>query len=92
MSTSTETMYAVVRYYNYRKNQDFKILHIYRDIEKATYKTHQYAIKEYDASEVVNRVDEQHLYVEDVVVEYTAGSGYDSYVFAVIILPDIEEC
>ena len=87
-------MYAVVRYHNYRKELDMKVLNIFYDKEKAIKQAYEYAeieFKEYlDEEKIVDRVEQQWLFVYDAIVEYTIGDGFGSYVFSVIALPQPE--
>ncbi len=87
-------MYAVIRYHNYRKEQDLKVLNVFYDKDKAKQKAYEYAeieFKEYLEEEtIVDHVIEEWLYVHDTIVKYTIGDGFGAYVFAVITLPQPE--
>lgn len=83
-------MYAVVRYQNYRKEQDIKVLNVFFDRENAITKAYEYAENEIMSSDgkILDYVEEQYLFVYDVIAEYSVDSSI--YVFAVITLPQPE--
>jgi hypothetical protein len=87
-------MYAVVRYHNYRKEQDLKVLNVFYDKEKAIKKAYEYAEEEFKVElqeeKLVDHVKEQWLFLYDAITEYTIGDGFGAYVFAVITLPQPE--
>ena len=75
-------MYAVVKYFNYRKDVSFEILCIEADYWRAEKIARQYAERDYD--DVVENVLEPFVYVPDTLVQFTSGSGYDKFVYAVV--------
>lgn len=81
-------MYAVVKYTNYRKDIDLKVLQTFFDKENAIKQAHEYAIQEFGESKVVDEVEEQWFYLYDAIAEYTESDG--TLVFAVILLPNPE--
>ena len=83
-------MFAVVEYYNYRKNLTFEILHVFNDYDLAKKIAFNYAKKQY-SNEIVNHVEHECIYLHDSLVTYTSGDGYDKIVYAVIELPEPEE-
>ena len=88
-------MYAVVKYHNYRKELDMKVLNIFYDEEKAIKKAYEYAEQEFayelqEEEKIVDGVEQQWLFVYDAIVEYTIGDGFGANVFAVITLPQPE--
>jgi hypothetical protein len=91
-------MYAVVRYYNYRKEQDLKILNVFYNKDTAIKKAYEYAEKEFkheledelQEAKIVDSVQERWLLVYDAIAQYTIGDGFGSFVFAVITLPQPE--
>lgn len=76
-------MYAVIRYFNYRKNVSFTILKTFNSLEKAD----EFALKcaENDfGKDVVQGVREKRVYVNEIFDGYTKGDGYDQHVYSVI--------
>ena len=86
-------MYAVVRYYNYRKEVDVSILATFHTLESAREYAISCAEKDYGKDNVVNHIDNQWKYVTfyDTVEHYTTGTGYDENVFAVVKIPEVEQ-
>jgi hypothetical protein len=83
-------MFAVISYYNYRKEASFKILHIFNNFEYAKKMAYWYAKQEYGKNNVTDEVLDNYLYVDDILVTYTRGNGCDEFVFGVIKLPKID--
>lgn len=81
-------MYAVIEYYNYRKEQYVKFLHTYRSLDAAKKRAYQYAKEEY--SFVTEGVEEVWLTIRSEIA-YTRRDGYDAKVFAVVKLPQVED-
>ena len=77
-------MYAVIRYFNYRKGVSFKILKTFNNFEKADTYALQCAEDDFGKDVVVQGVSEKWVYVDDVMDGYTKGDGYDQYVYSVI--------
>ena len=83
-------MYAVISYFNYRKDVSFDILATFHSLERAK----EYAVSScadedsgrWRDGEVVDSVEKERVYV-DAMFKYTTGDGYDRSVFAVIELP-----
>lgn len=80
-------MFAVAKYYNYRKEQDFKIMHVYHEKDQAVAKAYELAVCEYGKDDVVDFVEMQYLYVPDAIFQYTTGDGFGVDVYAVLTLP-----
>lgn len=83
-------MYAVVEYYNYRKNLYYKTLHIYKNVERAKRVALEYAENYFATGYIVDGVDNEWIRIDNCIVQYTIGDGYDKPVWAVVELPDIE--
>lgn len=77
-------MYAVIRYFNYRKGVSFKILKTFNNFEKADTYALQCAEDDFGKDLVVQGVSEKRVYVDEVMDGYTKGDGYDQYVYSVI--------
>lgn len=92
IDTTNHEMYAVIEYFNYRKDVEIKILHITRTFEQADHIAHQIAILEYGEDAVVDEVDDSYLNIgNNVYKEYTKGDGYEQNVYGVMELPPILE-
>jgi hypothetical protein len=83
-------MFAVVKYFNYRKNLTFEILHVFNYYDLAKKIAFDYAKKTY-GDNVVNDVEHEYILVYDSMVKYTSGDGYDKLVYSVIELPEAQE-
>jgi hypothetical protein len=87
-------MYAVVRYFNYRKDVSFKILKTFKSVEKADNYAYECAKNEFGEN-MTEGVMEEKVYVDtaDFASSYTNGDGYDKFVFTVIEIeePEMQE-
>lgn len=84
-------MYAVISYFNYRKEVSFSILKTFYSLNKAKKYAFEVANNEY-GDEVVEGVSERWVTVSDEVIEgYTTGDGYGTYVFSVIEFDEPED-
>jgi len=84
-------MYAVIRYFNYRKEVSFKILKTFNDFEKADTYALKCAEDDFGEDVVVQGVSEKWVYVDDVMDGYTKGDGYDQFVYTVIEFDEPED-
>jgi hypothetical protein len=84
-------MYAVIRYFNYRKEVSFKILKTFNDFEKADTYALKCAEDDFGEDAVVQGVSEKWVYVDDVMDGYTKGNGYDQFVYTVIEFDEPED-
>lgn len=84
-------MFAVVRYFNYRKNVSFKILKIFNSFKNADDYALRCAEDDFGDSNVVEGVRERWVYVDDASEGYTKGDGYDECVYTVMALPEAED-
>lgn len=80
-------MYGVVCYFNYRKNQNVKFLKTFFSLSKAVASAKDYASDKYD--DVIDHVIIKQLLLNDCIYEFTEGTGYEKYVYAVVRLPEI---
>lgn len=85
-------MFAVVEYFNYRKDVTFKILHVYHKYNCASIAASEYARKKYGDDNVVEYVEESHVHVHGEREVNTAGDGYGKDVYGVIEIPDPVFC
>jgi hypothetical protein len=84
-------MYAVVRYFNFRKDVSFAVLKTFNDLTRADHYAKECAREDYDDDELVTGVSEEWVYVDNVVPGYTQGDGYDQFVYTVIELPEPDD-
>lgn len=83
-------MFAVVRYFNYRKDVSFTILKVFKNFKNAEKYALCCAEEEY-GDEVVVGVEDEYVYMEDKIIEgYTTKDGHYRFVFTVIELPECE--
>ena len=82
-------LYAVVKYFNYRKDVSFEILKVYSNVKRAETYAFELAEEEY-GNKVTEWVAEERVFVEHVVVSYTKETGYDKWVFAVLKIKSFE--
>jgi hypothetical protein len=75
-------MFAVVKYFNYRKEVSFETLAVYTDYWQAERAARKYAEEMFE--KVVEGVQEPYVYLAGALVEFTSGTGYDKYVFGVV--------
>ena len=80
-------MYAVVRYFNYRKDVSFSILKTFNNQRRAESYALLLAEEEY-GDEVVEGVEEPWVQVDEVMEGLTHSNGYGQYVYTVIEIPD----
>lgn len=92
-------MYAVISYYNYRKENFFKLLKVFKAIESAKTFAKDQAQKDLEdwecddpeqTQEVVQEIEDEYLYMENDCEIYTFGDGYGKMVYAVVELPEAE--
>ena len=83
-------MYAVIRYFNYRKDISFKILKTFNSLDKADNYALKCAEDDFGEGDVVQGVAERRVNVDEVYDGYTKGDGYDYYVYSVIEIPEPE--
>ena len=79
-------MYAVVSYYNYRKNVSISILKTFRTLQNAKECAQNLAKEEY-GEVIVEGVSDIYVDLEEELFSYTRGSGYDENVYSVVELP-----
>lgn len=84
-------MYAVIRYFNYRKDISFKILKTFNSLDQADNYALKCAEDDFGEGDVVQGVAERRVYVDEVYDGYTKGDGYDYYVYSVIEIPEAED-
>jgi hypothetical protein len=80
-------MYAVVCYFNYRKDVSFSILKTFYSFENAD----KYALKcaKDDFGDNVEKgVSQQWVDVDDKIDGYTTGDGYGEFVYTVMYIPE----
>jgi protein associated with RNAse G/E len=83
-------MYAVVKYFNYRKDVSLQVLKMFHSLEKAKEYAENCATYEYD-EKIEEGVSQRFLELDDEVIEgYTKGDGYCNYVFTVLEMPEAE--
>lgn len=89
--------YAVVKYFNYRKEVTVEVLAVFNSEDKAIERARESAEGGTRRSgrpnneEVVEGVQDVWVSLTDPIVEYTTGDGCDRYVYAVISLPEPED-
>ena len=77
--------YAVVKYFNYRKDASLEILKTFRFLEKANQYARECAEMEYGDKNIVEGVLRNFLELDDEVTEgFTTGNGHQEYVFTVL--------
>lgn len=81
-------VYAVIRWYNYRKNVSFKIVNTFVCLEKADSHALQCAEDEFGSEAVVQGVEQRVVNIDEVYDGYTKGDGYDCAVYSVIRIPE----
>jgi hypothetical protein len=83
--------FAVIRYFNYRKEVSFTILKTFDSIKNADKYAFKSARDDF-GEEVIEGVSERWVYVDSVLSHggYTKGDGYDQYVYTVIEIPEPE--
>jgi hypothetical protein len=86
-------MYAVIEYYNYRKDMTFNILHVFNNQQLAIDKAKQYAElqSEEESLSITDDISNNWLYLHDCIEYFSTGNGYGRNVYAVLVLPNIEE-
>jgi len=84
-------MYAVVKYFNYRKDVSLQVLKTFHSLEKAKDFAENCATYEYD-EKITEGVSQRFLELDDEVIEgYTKGDGYCKFVFTVLEIPEPDE-
>lgn len=99
---NSTNIYMVVQYFNYRKEQYFKVLSTFFDKEAAYQeaeryareffanpKNRRYAWKPWNIDQIKNMIEDQNEWLElpDRLILYTVNSGYDEHVVAVVKAP-----
>lgn len=84
-------MYAVIRYFNYRKGVSFTILRTFNSLKRADNYALKCAEDDFGKDEVVQGVAERRVDVDEVFDGYTKGDGYDYYVYSVIEILEPED-
>jgi len=84
-------MYAVVRYFNYRKEVSFTILKTFKSFKNADEYAFKRAQDDFGEDAVVEGVSEKRVYVDDEIEGYTKGDGYDQFVYTVMEVPEPED-
>lgn len=84
-------MYAVIRYFNYRKDISFKILKTFKSLDKADNYALKCAEDEFGEFDVVQGVAEKRVHIDEIFDGYTKGDGYDYYVYGVIEIQKPED-
>lgn len=84
-------MYAVIRYFNYRKGVSFTILQTFNSLTRADHYALKRAEDEFGSKDVVQGVSERWVHVDEVIDGYTKGDGYDQFVYSVIEFNGPEE-
>jgi len=82
-------MYAVVEYFNYRKDVSFEILKLFRSLWNAEAFALECAEKDGKAVE-----DLSEKFVDlgnEILIEFTSGNGYFKNVFAVVQISEPED-
>ena len=84
-------MYAVIKYFNYRKDVSVEILQIHHKRSRALTSMDSYAEKHFGkGAKLVDDIQDEWVYMKDLIDLRTIETGYDRWVFAVIELPEIE--
>lgn len=84
-------MYAVVCYRNCEKNQNIRFMNTFADYKCSIEHAKKYAETKYGVENVINQVDVKHVEMNDIIVEFSQKSSYDKDVFAVVILPQLNQ-
>jgi hypothetical protein len=84
-------MYAVIRYFNYRKDVSFTALKTFFDLEKADSYALACAKEDYGEDKVFQGVSDKCVCVDGVFHEYTARDGFGRFVYTVMELPEPED-
>ena len=84
-------MYAVVCYFNYRKDVSFAVLKTFMSLGKADNYALRCAEDEFGSTQVVQGVAERWVDVEEVFEGYTYRAGYGYSVYSVIKIPEPED-
>jgi hypothetical protein len=82
-------MYAVVCYFNYRKNQNVEFLKTFSSLSKAINTAKKYASDKYTV--IIDHVIIKKLVLDNCILEFTEGTGYEKYVYAVIEIPEMSD-
>ncbi len=85
-------MYAVVEYFNYRKDVSFEILKLFRSLWNAEAFALECAEKDSDNGKAVEDVSEKYVDLgNEILIEFTNGNGYCKNVFAVVQISEPED-
>lgn len=86
-------MYAVIEYYNYPKDSCLTILHLFNDMEKAIEKAkfHAEMQSKEDSLQVTDVIENIYVDLTDCIEYFTTGNGHCRNIYAVLVLPDIED-
>ena len=82
-------MYAVVCYFNYRTNQSVEILKTFLSLSKAINSAKKYACDKYTI--IMNHVIIKKMLLDNCIIEFTEGTGYEKYVYAVVKIPETSD-
>ena len=82
-------MYAVVCYFNYRTNQSVEILKTFSSLSKAINSAKKYACDKYTI--VMDHVIIKKMLLDNYIIEFTEGTGYEKYVYAVVKIPETSD-
>jgi hypothetical protein len=83
-------MYAIIKYFNYRKDMSLQILKVVSSFKQANRIAKFYAEQEF-GDDYTEGVEDERLVLQQAEIQYTQGDGYSSYVFAVVELPKEED-
>ena len=83
-------MYAVLEYLNYHKDMSLHILHVVPTFQQADKMARKYAKREY-GHDYTDRIIHDYLTLDQAKSQYTIGRGQQSKVYAVVVLPPIQE-
>lgn len=91
INTKDNKFYAVVEYFNYRKNVDFSIKSIHLNVENAKRTAYNLCLNDYDVKvegeEIVTKVENDLVNCRNKnIIVYTTSDGYDRTVYAVVEL------
>lgn len=81
-------MFVVIKFFNGGENSKFEKLNEYQELNDALYKLRLLAEDEF-GDEIMGDIDDGRVVIKDIIHElYTKGSGYDEWVYAVIMVKE----
>jgi hypothetical protein len=83
-------MYAVVCYFNYRKDVSFSILKTFYNFKNADNYAFKCAQNDF-GNDVEKGVSQQWVNVDDEIDGYTTGDGYGQHVYTIMYIPEPED-